>query len=115
MNNVPGGLYIRRTMQNAATATGNGTPLTVTDDLTGSMSIAVFQITGISGDTITFEVQINGSDWVGILTENVTTGAEATTATANGIYRCTVAGLTQIRTRLTRVGGTVTVIGVVLS
>lgn len=113
--NCPGGQYDYIYMHNAAVATANGSTLACIHPDKGALSIASFQITGISGDTITFEVNIDETNWVSILVENVTTGTEATTATANGCYRCTVAGMKQIRARLTRSAGTVTVIGVVLA
>ena len=113
--NCPGGQYDYVYLHNAATATSNGSVLACIHPDKGALSIASFQITGISGDTITFEVNVDEANWVGILVENVTSGVEATTATANGCYRCTVAGMKQIRARLTRSAGTVTVIGVVLA
>ena len=114
--NCPGGQYDYIYMHNAAVATANGTVLDCIHPDKGAMSIASFQISGISGDTITFEVPLEvPGTWVGILVENVTTGVEATTATVNGCFRCTVAGMKQIRARLTRSAGTVTVIGVVLA
>lgn len=110
--NVPGGQYKNPTFHSAAVATANGAVLDVTDASGGALSVVGIQITGISGDTITFEVTIDGTNWVGILAKNVTTGAEAATATADGIYRITCLGMVQLRARLTRSAGTVTVKGV---
>ena len=110
--NVPGGQYTTIIVHSAAVATANGATLDVTDGSSGALSVVGIQITGISGDTITFEVNIDGTNWISILAENVTTGAEATTATANGIYRITCLGMVQLRARLTRGAGTVTVTGV---
>lgn len=108
---TPGGQYKAITFHNAAVATADGETFTVTEGVGGGLSVLAVQITGISGDTITFETNIDGSNWVDILAENVTTGAEATTATANGVYRITCLGMTQVRARLTRSAGTVTVKG----
>lgn len=110
--NVPGGQYKTIIFHSAAVATANGATLNVTDGSSGALSVVGIQITGISGDTITFEVNIDGTNWISILAEDVTTGAEATTATANGIYRITCLGMVQLRARLTRSAGTVTVTGV---
>jgi hypothetical protein len=113
--NVPGGQYKNIIFHNAAVATANGAVLDVTEASGGAFSVVGIQITGISGDTITFEVNIDGTNWISILAENVTTGAEATTATANGIYRITCLGMVQLRARLTRSAGTVTATGVCVS
>jgi predicted secreted protein len=113
---VPGGQYDYVYLHNAATATANGGVIECIHPDRGALSIASFQISGISGDTVTFEVPLEvPGTWVGILVENVTTGVEATTATADGCYRCTIAGMKKVRARLTRVSGTVTVIGVAMS
>jgi hypothetical protein len=113
--NVPGGQYINLIMQNAATATGNGTAMDITAATRGAMSVLAMQVTGITTATITFEATIDGSNWVSILAENVTSGAEAATATANGIYRITALSMVQIRARISAyTSGTITVIGVLV-
>jgi hypothetical protein len=113
---VPGGQNNTVSMQAAATATGNGTAILVTDEADGARTVLAMQITGISGDTITFEGTIDKVNWVSILAENLTTGSEATTATANGIYRATVLGLMQVRARIsTYSAGTITITGLLVA
>lgn len=114
--NVPGGQYDNAIMQNAATATGNGTAIECIAGTRGAMSVLTLQVTGITTATLTFEVTNNGTDWVAVLAENITTGAEATTATANGIYRITILGLVQARARISAyTSGTITVMGMLVT
>ena len=96
-------------MQTAAVATGNGTVVTCIDDQ-GAYKVAGIQITGISGDTITFEATIDGTNWVALRCTPIATGTVATTATADGIYQVDVTGLYKIRARVsTYSAGTITV------
>lgn len=95
------------TFQSGATGTGNGTALDV-----GGLAAVGLQVTGISGDTITIEGTIDGTNWVAIRALNLATGAVATTITANGIYQVPVAGLDQLRSRISTYGaGTITAVG----
>lgn len=97
------------TLHTAATATGNGTAIAVNQYVSVGVSIE-----GISGDTITFEGTINnGTDWYAVKARNLTSGAEATTATADGVYAVNVTGLVQFRARISTYGaGTITVIAI---
>lgn len=97
---------VKHIFQNAAIATGNGTALPL-----AGLSTLGLQVEGIVGDTITFEGTIDGTTWYSIQAMNVADGGVATTATADGLFVCSVAGLDQFRARLTRVGGTVTITG----
>lgn len=110
---VPGGQYKDVKMQDAATATGNGTAVTVgSDPDTGAYLIIDIQVTGISGDTITFEGTIDDTNWVAIQFENLSTGATSTTTSVDGIYRLTCGGLFKVRARIsTYSAGTITVVG----
>lgn len=100
-------------LQAGATGTGNGTAVDTTTAATGEGFLGLtVQITGISGDTITWEGTVDGTNWVAVMVENLNTGAEATTATANGIYRLAVLGLRQFRARVsTYSAGTIYVTG----
>lgn len=114
--------YKRAVMQNAAAATANGTPLEVSEVSGGALSTLVAQVTGTFTATITWEgttgvsaTQTNNV-WVALPAENITSGAVATTATATGIYRMVVTGLSQVRARVTWSSGTsVTVTGQVVA
>jgi hypothetical protein len=107
-----GGYYEDTVMQSAAAATGDGTAMQLRQPGSGQGTTATFQITGISGDTITWEATLNGSTWVAVMVKNLTTNTEATTATANGLYRFVCHGLEKVRARIsTYSAGTITVLG----
>ncbi len=96
----------RVTFHTAAVATANGAVADV-----ANYDVIGIQITGISGDTITWETSIDGTNWVGLLVAPVTTGTAALTSTADGVFALDCSGLALIRARLTRSAGTVTVTG----
>lgn len=97
---------VRHVFHTAAIVTADGDACL----LAGLATVAV-QVEGVIGDTITFEGTIDGATWYSVQAMNIATGAVATTATADGLYVASVAGLEQFRARLVRVGGTVTVTG----
>lgn len=93
-------------IQSAAVATGNGTSMPVNE-----MGTVGLQVLGISGDTLTFEGTVDGTNWVSVLAKNAATGAIAATATANGVYIAPVTGFTEFRARVsTYSAGTITVV-----
>lgn len=95
----------RITMHSAAVATGNGTVADV-----ANYDVIGIQVAGISGDTITWEASIDGSNWVGILVAPITTGTAALTTTANGVFALDCSGLVLFRARIsTYSAGTITV------
>ena len=95
------------TLQSGATATGNGTAMDV-----GGLAVAGLQVTGITTATITFEGTIDGSNWVALRALNLATGAVATTATADGVFQVPMAGLDELRVRISAyTSGTITVVG----
>ena len=94
-------------MQDSAVATGNGTELTV-----AGHSVAVLQASGTFEATITFEAAVDGGNWIAVQATNLTSGTAATTATAAGLYRITVAGLRVLRARISEyTSGSVIVVG----
>lgn len=96
---------LRATLQSAAGGTGNGTAL----DCAG-LEYIVFQIAGITTATVTWEVSIDGSNWVAVMATNQTSGAAATTATADGLYGMNCAGYAQLRARISAfTSGTITI------
>lgn len=110
---VPGGQYKKSTLQSAVTATENGAVVAPTSMTGGAFTCLLLQVKGITTATITWEARCNGSDWVAITAKDLTTGAEATTATADGLYRVIVAGLLEFRARVSSyTSGTITVTGV---
>jgi hypothetical protein len=89
----------RVTMQAGATGTGNGT---VAD--CANYDVAGIQVSGINGDTITWEATIDGTNWKGILVAPVTTGTAALTTTADGVFTAGCAGLAGLRARISTYG-----------
>ena len=111
--NVPGGQTKRVVMQNAVTAAGDGTVLPCVGVSGGAFTTATIQVQGITTATITWKATIDGSNYVAIQATNLNDGTEATTATADGIYRITCIGLTNIMADITAyTSGTITVMGV---
>ena len=101
--------YQSLTLQSAATATGNGTVLPVSQ----FTSVAV-QVTISATATVTFEGTQDGSTWASTVCSSTanTSGTLVTSATATGLYQCSVAGLSHFRARISSYGsGTVTVNG----
>lgn len=103
-------------LQNAATSTGNGNAIWVTDAGDGAFATVVAQVTIADTATITWEGTLGKSatqtnnTWVAIPAVNISTDAQATTATASGVYRLNVIGMAQVRARISSHGaGAVTV------
>ena len=110
---VPGSTYTYLIMQNAETGTADGTALETWTGEDGMFTSAAFQVTGVNGETITWEATIDNTNWVAVGVTNLATASESTTATANGLYRLTCHGLRKVRARISTGGsGTVTVVGV---
>lgn len=97
-------------MQNAAAATGNGSSL-----LMSGFTTATIQVSGTWAGTITFEVTLDGSNWVTatVLDISSTSRVHRDTTTTNGLFNADeYAGCLYIRTRVsTYTSGAVTVIG----
>ena len=96
----------KHTFHSAAGTTGNGTALTV-----AGLSTLGIQIEGITTATLTFQGTIDGSTWYSVQAMNVADGSVATTATADGLFVVSVAGLDQFRVALAWTAGSVTVTG----
>jgi hypothetical protein len=110
---VTGGVYEVVTMQSAAGAVGNGTAASTADFSNGAYMVLDMQVEGISGDTITFEGTIDGTNWIAVQCENLNSGDKGTTATADGLYRFVIGGVRQVRARVsTYSAGTINVTGV---
>lgn len=82
-------------LHDGAVAIGNGTTFDV-----GGAAIAQFQIEGITTATVTFEESNDGTNWHATTAKNRNGGAEATTATADGIYQVTCLGIQFMRARI---------------
>lgn len=96
------------TFQNAATATGDGTVLT----LDGQQDLAVQVEADATTFTIVPEGTIDETNWHAITVTNTAGGATAETITAAGIYSADTNGLKQVRMRISAIAdNTVTAIG----
>lgn len=94
-------------LQNAVVVTGNGTSLVVT-----GYGTAVLSVGGTFVGTIAFETfNIVTATWVAISATQIGAGDIFNVATVPGVYRLTVAGLDQIRARVTLTSGTITING----
>lgn len=74
------------------------TNATVLFDVTGYSSLAI-QVLGTWTGTLTFEGSVNGGDFIALNGIAVNGTTIISTATANGIYRFNVAGLTKVSVR----------------
>jgi len=94
-------------MQNAVSATGNGTSLNVT-----GYGTALLQVSGTFSATVTFEASSDaGTTWTNISATQIG-GDIVLSTTAPGLFRITSAGFDLIRARVTWTSGTsVTVTG----
>ena len=98
-------------MQDAATATGNGTSVACVDTSSGTMMQLMVQISGISGDTITFEGTVGGTIWDDITATFRADEVMAATATVDGIYMINCLALAAVRARIsTYSAGTITAV-----
>lgn len=95
---------VGETLQNAVSATGNGTPI----DMRG-VRFLTLDIAGTFTATVTFEGSIDGGvTWFGVGLAKVTDGTYALTATAVGNFVSPPAlpALTDFRARVTWTSGT---------
>lgn len=104
------------TMQNAATANGNGTNLPVTGYTTAVLNV-VSSVAMSGGTTINFEASVDDTTFVSIAGHQIgNNGSLQTTTTADGDFRINCAGYKSIRARISAYSaGTITVKGYTLS
>jgi hypothetical protein len=94
-------------MQEAAAATGNGTPF-----MCEGVAFLACQVSGTFVGTVTFEATIDDTNWIAIQAKNENNGSLSSTATSTGIYSFPVAGYLKARARVsTWTSGTITVTG----
>jgi hypothetical protein len=87
-------------VQVAAAATGNGTEFEVAGQYGGFEHIAL-QITGTFVGTVTPEVSVDGTNWVGVEMHTPDTpGTGVDTMTAPGIWLVTIPGIRRFRARI---------------
>jgi hypothetical protein len=72
--------------------------------------MVVYQIFGTWAGVVTFEGTIDGTNWVSVRAEPLTTGTLAVSTTADGLFRIDASGLFKTRCRFsTDTSGTVSV------
>lgn len=99
--------YQVQTLQDAATAIGNGTAI----ESRGASAVSV-QVTGTFVGTVTFQGTIDGANWIALEATNANDDSRATTATAPGIYSIVLHGCVQFRARISAyTSGSITVKG----
>jgi hypothetical protein len=99
------------TMQNAATANGNGTNLAVDGYSTAIVSITA-SVAMSGGTTINFEASTDNTTFVNVQAINVGTNTIAATTTATGDWQVDVTGYSFLRARISSYSaGTITVKG----
>ena len=89
------------TLQAAAVVTGNGSVIS-----TDGMSAATFTVSGTYVGTINFEGTEDGTTYTAISTTQLGTTIISTTTTTVGVFEASVAGLLNVRARLTWTSGT---------
>lgn len=101
------GMFTGALMQNAAAATANGSTLTV-----DGYSVATMQVSGTFSATVTWEANIDQTNWIAVQATDLATGTAATTTTGTGLFRIQCFGLSQLRARVSSYSsGSVTVLG----
>lgn len=106
-----GNVTAATTLQNAAGANGNGSAL----DCTGYPTV-IFRVSGMGVATVNFEIDDGSATWVPLLTTQLGANVIANSTAANGFYRATVAGMTQVRARISGwASGAITVVAVASS
>lgn len=94
-------------LQNAVQANGNGAAFNVS-----GMAMLAFQVSGVFSATVNFEATVDGQNWVALPAANLATGAVVTTTAAAGVFTTSVAGLQQVRARVSGyVSGAVAAVG----
>ena len=95
------------TMQNAATADGNGTTLN-----TANMAFAVIDIQGTFSATINFEATIDGTNYFALPVVNIQSSVISTTATSSGQFAFRCAAYPTVRARISGYStGSITIYG----
>lgn len=95
-------------LQKAAIAIGDGLALSLNSQYTS----VLLEVSGISGSAVVLEGRVRNGAWVAILVTQIGEEASAGSITANGLYYGLVAGLDELRARISVYGsGAITVSG----
>lgn len=93
--------FVNGKLQNAASASANGTSLDV-----GGLSTVSFQITGTFVATVWFEGSVNGSDWISLEASPLNGTSRSIVATGPGVWVASCDGLAAVRSRVVWASGT---------
>lgn len=89
------GAYQTVTLQNAASATGNGTSINLSG--MGTMNVA---ITGTFVGTITFEAQDASGSWSSVMLQAMGTTTLTSSTSTTGVWRAPIGGYSAFRARI---------------
>jgi hypothetical protein len=99
-------------LHNDTVTNTNGTGARCTHGTDGGYTSLAVQVKGIVTATINWEATIDGANYVAVPVTNINSGSAATTATADGLYRVTCTGITNLRARTSSwTSGTIDVAG----
>lgn len=99
----------------ATAANSNGTAVNTWTPESGSYTTLTLQVSGTITATVQLQGSVDGSTFVPILAENLTTGAETYTMSA-GIFRALTVGLKQVRVAVSDyASGNITVVAVAVA
>lgn len=118
---VSGGLYVTKTLQDAADDMVNGEVLVITDRHSGALSRLAVDITISNTATVAFEATMGDAaaaeadqssvTWRAFRATATSSGTAAATATASGLFTADVTGFSAVRFRVSAyTSGTVTVV-----
>ena len=88
----------RNSSQDTIDANGETVTLAYRQFYNGGVGV---QVTGTYSGTLSFEMSIDGTNFVAVQTTNVNTGVVATTTTGTGIFKYDVVGALVVRVRAT--------------
>lgn len=109
-----GGLYGVTKLHDGATATGNGKVLPCLTPDGGAVVAIGVQIAGMTDGEITFEGTIDGTNWIGVLAEDMNSNVDKQIfASYDGLFRVLVYPVAAFRARISDYNsGTITVTAV---
>lgn len=94
---VQGGIFGRISLFKGEAQATSSDPVRITGAPRGSYTVMTVQLSGMAGDTVTFEATADGHTWDTVRFENLETGEWSNKAEADGLYRATVLGLDMVR------------------
>jgi len=87
-------------LHNGTDEDGTGIPVDTWTQDGGSYTTLTLQVVETPTGTVTLEATVDGTNWVPVLAENVSTGGVASALTV-GVWRLVVVGFRQVRVAVT--------------